>query len=142
MEAMASGRPVIATAVDGTRELIDHGKTGWLVEAGNAKALADQIISVASDRAFASRVGLAAAHRMETEFSIEKMVSSFDRLYRELLSTSGALSRPSASQRKRAGKVRPVDCHKNEGVALAQGADALLSQNQSLADQGQRARVL
>lgn len=89
MEAMAAGLPVIATAVDGTRELIDHGKTGWLVEAGNAQALADQILSLMSDRASASRVGSAAAHLMETEFAIEKMVSRFDRLYRELVSTHG-----------------------------------------------------
>lgn len=43
MEAMAAGRPVIATWVAGTPELMQHGKTGWLVPAGDCDALVEAI---------------------------------------------------------------------------------------------------
>jgi len=43
MEAMASGRPVIATWVAGIPELMQHGKTGWLVPAGDCSALVEAI---------------------------------------------------------------------------------------------------
>ena len=41
MEAMAAARPVIATYIAGTPELVQEGKTGWLVPAGDIEALAD-----------------------------------------------------------------------------------------------------
>ena len=43
MEAMASGRPVISTWVAGIPELMQHGKTGWLVPAGDINALVEAI---------------------------------------------------------------------------------------------------
>ena len=43
MEAMAAGRPVIATYIAGNPELVQHGKTGWLVPAGDVGALADSM---------------------------------------------------------------------------------------------------
>jgi glycosyltransferase involved in cell wall biosynthesis len=43
MEAMAIGRPVITTAINGIPELVTHGESGWLVPAGDVGALADAI---------------------------------------------------------------------------------------------------
>ena len=43
MEAMAAARPVIATYIAGTPELVQDGKTGWLVPAGDIPALANAI---------------------------------------------------------------------------------------------------
>ncbi|MFC3614320.1 glycosyltransferase [Lutimaribacter marinistellae] len=48
MEAMAAARPVIATYIAGTPELVQQGKTGWLVPAGDADALAEVIASAAA----------------------------------------------------------------------------------------------
>lgn len=48
MEAMASARPVIATWIAGVPELVQDGKTGWLVPAGDARALSDAIIALAT----------------------------------------------------------------------------------------------
>jgi glycosyltransferase involved in cell wall biosynthesis len=47
MEAMAAGRLVIATYIAGTPELVEHGKTGWLVPAGDAQALARAMAAMA-----------------------------------------------------------------------------------------------
>ncbi|MCX7566449.1 glycosyltransferase family 4 protein [Sulfitobacter sp. F26169L] len=47
MEAMAAARLVIATYIAGTPELVQHGKTGWLVPAGDADALADAMAEMA-----------------------------------------------------------------------------------------------
>ncbi len=47
MEAMAAARPVIATYIAGTPELVEHGKTGWLVPAGDASALAQAMVRMA-----------------------------------------------------------------------------------------------
>ena len=48
MEAMAAGRPVIATAIAGVPELVRPGETGWLVPAGDARAFADAIEALAA----------------------------------------------------------------------------------------------
>jgi glycosyltransferase involved in cell wall biosynthesis len=48
MEAMAAARPVIATYIAGTPELVRPGETGWLVPAGNAEALADAVLALAA----------------------------------------------------------------------------------------------
>jgi glycosyltransferase involved in cell wall biosynthesis len=84
MEAMAVGRPVVATNVDGIQELVTHGETGWLVEAGNPEALAEQIIYALQNAETCSSVGAAASRRMHSAFSVERMISAYDDLYRGL----------------------------------------------------------
>jgi len=86
MEAMAIGKPTIATTVGDTAELIEEGKTGWLVEPKNPKMLAEKICYVLNNLEMAEKVGLAAAERMATKFSIEKMGQSYDKLFRSLVS--------------------------------------------------------
>lgn len=86
MEAMALGKPVIATAVDGTLELIEEGKTGWLVEPTNSAMLAKKISYVLEHPNQAKEMGIAAAKKMTQDFSIEKMGESYDTLFHELIS--------------------------------------------------------
>jgi glycosyltransferase involved in cell wall biosynthesis len=82
MEAMAAGLPVVASAVDGNRELVEHGASGLLVPPGDIPALAGALESVLEDRALAARLGCAAARRMAGAFSIEAMVEAYDALFR------------------------------------------------------------
>jgi glycosyltransferase involved in cell wall biosynthesis len=86
MEAMALGKPVIATAVDGALELVEEGKTGWLVEPKNSTMLAEKISYVLKHPNQAKEVGIAAAKKMAHNFSIERMGESYNTLFRELVS--------------------------------------------------------
>ena len=82
MEAMAAGIPVAATDVDGTRDLIEDGVTGWLVEAGDVDGLADRLLAVLDNPEAAREVGAAAARFVRERFSVEGMVAGFEGVYR------------------------------------------------------------
>ena len=60
VESMSRGRPVIATRVGGPAELVDNGRTGFLVAPGDTHALADALVRVLTDRELAARLGGAA----------------------------------------------------------------------------------
>ncbi|MHB8067026.1 MAG: glycosyltransferase [Desulfobaccales bacterium] len=86
MEAMAAGKPVVATAVGGTPELVIHEETGLLVPPMNPEAIAkaSQIMIETPGRALA--MGKAGRKRIENFFSIEKMVRDTENIYQLLLS--------------------------------------------------------
>lgn len=65
IEAMAAGRPVVATRVGGSPELVRHGETGLLVERGDPDGLALALSALLSDEALRSRLGAAARQRLE-----------------------------------------------------------------------------
>ncbi|NTV70728.1 MAG: TIGR03088 family PEP-CTERM/XrtA system glycosyltransferase [Azonexaceae bacterium] len=85
LEAMASGLPVIATAVGGNPELVLEGRTGHLVPAGNPAALAEAIIKLAQSREKARAMGQAGRQRIETQFSMAAMVDSYQQIYDRML---------------------------------------------------------
>ena len=85
LEAMASGRPAIATDVGGNREVIVNGVTGLLTAAGSAEALADAIVRVESDPGLLERMGRASRQRVEEEFSLTGVVARYEALYRRCL---------------------------------------------------------
>ncbi len=75
IEALASGRPVVATDVPGCREVVSHGHNGLLVEPRNALALADAIRKLAVDKDMRMRFGAAGRIRAEHEFSTTQINS-------------------------------------------------------------------
>lgn len=81
LEAMAAGLPVVASAVGGLLDLVDHGRNGLLVPAGNAGAFAAAIASLAGDPALAARLGSAARDDVMYRYSFDRMVRSFEQLY-------------------------------------------------------------
>ncbi len=85
MEAMAAARPVIATNVDGTPELVVDQQTGWLVEPADPAALAGRMMFALHHPEEARRMGLAAAERMKIHFSADSMIAAYDALYQELV---------------------------------------------------------
>jgi UDP-glucose:(heptosyl)LPS alpha-1,3-glucosyltransferase len=87
-EAAASGLPVIATPVNGVRELIRDGENGFLVSADPA-AIADRLGRLAADPALRSRLG-AAARESALPFSLERMVSEHHALYARLAARAEA----------------------------------------------------
>jgi glycosyltransferase involved in cell wall biosynthesis len=85
LEAMAQGRPVIGTRVDGIAEQITPD-AGLLVERENPAALADAVVELAALPPERRREMGAAAHRRASEFSIERQAEAIDTVYREVLS--------------------------------------------------------
>lgn len=89
LQAMAAGTPVVATAVDGTPEVIEHRESGLLVPAGEPERAAAAVLELAADRELALRLAERAASRLGREFEIRQMVRDLDGLYLELLEGRG-----------------------------------------------------
>jgi glycosyltransferase involved in cell wall biosynthesis len=85
LEAMASALPVVASRVGGIRELIEHQRTGVLVPPDEPMPLAFALLNLMQWDEHAARLGEAARRAVETTYSFERMVSSFERLYLEAL---------------------------------------------------------
>ena len=81
LEAMATGLPVIATAVGGNAELVAEGRTGLLVPAGDAEALAQALCSLASNPERAKGMGKSGRSAVEQHFSLAAMVRAYTELY-------------------------------------------------------------
>ena len=88
LEAMASGLPVIATAVGGNPELVADGSSGTLVAPGDAAAMARALLDYAADPERRAREGEAARRRIERDFSLARMASSYQNVYETALETS------------------------------------------------------
>lgn len=82
LEAMASGLPVVATDVGGNGELIEAGVTGQLVPKADPAALADALARYIDDAALRAEHGRAGRQRVEQQFSLDRMVERYTRIYR------------------------------------------------------------
>ncbi len=81
LEAMASGLPVIATAVGGNPELVADGESGVLVGVDDDTAMAAALERYVDDRALRERHGRAGRALVEQHYSLSGMVAAYDRLY-------------------------------------------------------------
>lgn len=86
-EAMAFGKPVVASDVDGLREVVVDGQTGLLVPAGNAVALAGAVTAMLRDEDRRTAMGLAGRQRAEQLFSFETFKKQYLRLYRAIVNS-------------------------------------------------------
>jgi glycosyltransferase involved in cell wall biosynthesis len=93
LEAMAAGRPIVASRVATIPEVVVDGETGLLVPAGDPLALAEALAQLADQPALATRFGEAGRERLRRQFSIEKMVGDTELLYRELVDDRAATKR-------------------------------------------------
>jgi glycosyltransferase involved in cell wall biosynthesis len=85
LEAMAAGLPVVATAVGGVEEVVEHGRHGLIVPPGSPDELREAIMELAADEALRARLGAAARNRALGDFSMSRMVDRYEALYRDLL---------------------------------------------------------
>jgi L-malate glycosyltransferase len=76
---------VVATRVGGTPSVVDDGETGFLVEPGDAGALAESLTALAGDPELRARMGRLGAVRMRERYGVERMVDEVERLYERLL---------------------------------------------------------
>jgi glycosyltransferase involved in cell wall biosynthesis len=84
LEAMACGKPVIGGSHGGAPEVIDDGKTGYLVPHGDAAQLATAIETLLADPALEQEMGRRGKQRVENEFRFSVFAKSFRKILREL----------------------------------------------------------
>jgi glycosyltransferase involved in cell wall biosynthesis len=92
LEAMAYGKPVVATAAPGTTEVVSDGVTGRLAPVDDANALALALRTLVDDPAERARLGAAGRARVEREFGVGAMVDQFATLYERLARAKGIVA--------------------------------------------------
>lgn len=85
IEAMAMGKPVVATEVGGPREIIEEGVTGRLVPPRNPNALAEAVCQLAGNSALRESMGIAGRRRVVERFSLDAHVAQLLSIYSSLL---------------------------------------------------------
>lgn len=86
IEAMAQGVPPIASRAGGIPEIVEDGISGLLCPPRNAKAIADAIIQLATNKARAAEIGCNARKRVEEKFNIDTTVERMKKLFIEAAS--------------------------------------------------------
>jgi glycosyltransferase involved in cell wall biosynthesis len=92
-EAMAAGKTIVSTAVDGCAEVLEDGLTGLLVPPGDARALAGGLLRVLRDRALGEALGraaLAASRRYDVGHCVDQMQSLYEEVLAEGRTSRGA----------------------------------------------------
>lgn len=84
LEAMACGKPVVATDIRGSREEVEHNVTGKIVPPREAKPLADAIRGILMDKEAALKMGRAGRKRVEEEFNEEMVLDKEVEIYKSL----------------------------------------------------------
>jgi glycosyltransferase involved in cell wall biosynthesis len=85
LEAMSSAKPVVATAVDGIPEVVEHDKTGLLFSHEDDEQLAAHILAILNDRALAERLAAAGRRLVEARFTMERFAANMTDVYAQLL---------------------------------------------------------
>ncbi|MCA9054925.1 MAG: glycosyltransferase family 4 protein [Planctomycetaceae bacterium] len=92
LEAMARGRPVIASKVGGAYGVVTHDETGLLVPPSDSDALSNAIIKLLLNPQRAQEIGRAARERVLTDFPVSRMVEQTAALYRDVLAEGAVMS--------------------------------------------------
>jgi glycosyltransferase involved in cell wall biosynthesis len=90
LEAAAAGVPVVASAVGGTSEILESGKTGTLIAAGDTEALAAALSGFIENPAPFRAMARGARETVERRFSLASMTAAYEALYRSVLAERGA----------------------------------------------------
>ena len=89
LEAMAAGRPVIATRSGGVVDIVVDQETGLLVEPGNSDELAQAMTRLIEDHQLAQRCVQQAVDRVKSTFTMERNASQITQVYERLLGEKG-----------------------------------------------------
>lgn len=88
MEAMAAGKPVVATDVRGSRDLVEHGVTGLLVKLGDVDGLAEALLRLIRDPGLRERLGQAGRAKIQA-YSIDRVIQEMSEIYARYLPKRG-----------------------------------------------------
>lgn len=89
IEAMATRRPVVATAVGGMLATVDPDRTGLRVPPSDPAALADALLALIDDPARAAELGRNASENVRQHYSLQRMLDQYDEVYRRALAERG-----------------------------------------------------
>ena len=92
LEAMAVGKPVIATCYGGALETVIDGETGFVINPFDTAQFAEKIVALASDADLRARFGMAGRHRLQANFSLAKQVAQLTAIFQEAISGKGSPS--------------------------------------------------
>jgi glycosyltransferase involved in cell wall biosynthesis len=84
LDAMAAGKPIVATGAGGIPEVVANGVTGWLVAPRDHAAMADAIVKLLNDAAMRQRMGAAGRARACELFSADRMLKETLKVYRRV----------------------------------------------------------
>lgn len=101
LEAMAAARPVLASAVGGNPELIEHGRTGLLFRSGDTPALAVGLRRLTADAALRTQLGDAARRHVQRHYAVADMVAQTESVYARCLAREAGIGAPAAPPRAR-----------------------------------------
>lgn len=90
LEAMARGKPVVATGVGGTAGVVTDGVTGLVVPPSDSERLAGRILELLRDPAKAREIGEAGRRLVREQFRVDRMADETVRLYRDILPAGAA----------------------------------------------------
>jgi glycosyltransferase involved in cell wall biosynthesis len=85
IEALAAGRPVVATRVGGVPDVVTDGEDGYLVDVGDVQAIAAALERLARDPELRRSFGDRGRELVVPRYRVERLVDDVDALYRELL---------------------------------------------------------
>lgn len=85
LEAMACGKACVATDIPGSRDLVQHGRSGWVVPGEDIEALAAALSELSAAEALRRELGRAARERVLECFTIDREVAAHQALYHEVL---------------------------------------------------------
>jgi glycosyltransferase involved in cell wall biosynthesis len=88
IEAMACGLPVIATSVGGLKDILEHGKNGWVVRAGDEDDLHQALHLMLSDPVLAESLGQAARQTVQERYSAQRVTRAYVDLFKKLLANA------------------------------------------------------
>jgi sugar transferase (PEP-CTERM/EpsH1 system associated) len=88
LEAMATKKPVVATSVGGNKEIIEHGKDGYLVPPCSPKKLREAVLDMVKSNGKAEQLGIAAYEEVKEKYSLEKMAKAYQEIYESALSAN------------------------------------------------------
>jgi glycosyltransferase involved in cell wall biosynthesis len=92
LQAAQMSRPVVASAVGGLMEIVDHERTGYLVPSEDEEAWADAIARLISQPVLAQNLGQQARKRIQEKFSFDRMVDAYLGIMAEARKSTSARS--------------------------------------------------
>lgn len=85
LEFMAQQKPVVATLCEGTTEIIENGRAGFLVKTSDANEMAEKIQILLSDNRLRKQMGESAKSKIQDSFTLEQMTNNYITLYRRIV---------------------------------------------------------